>query len=60
MNKRRYDSEKAKVEIMEHAVSLFSQKAIIKHLLAIFPPLQATARDIFITILKTKKSYSFF
>lgn len=26
MNKRRYDSEKAKVEIMEHAVSLFSQK----------------------------------
>lgn len=26
LNKRRYDSEKAKVEIMEHAVSLFSQK----------------------------------
>ncbi|MEB2301396.1 TetR/AcrR family transcriptional regulator [Lysinibacillus xylanilyticus] len=26
MNKRRYDSEKAKVEIMEHAISLFSQK----------------------------------
>jgi len=26
LNKRRYDSEKAKVDIMEHAVSLFSQK----------------------------------
>lgn len=26
LNKRRYDSEKAKVEIMEHAVNLFSQK----------------------------------